>query len=470
LILDSIAGGGRNQPTMLFQSQEFVLLLLPVTLALYYLFADRPRARQAILILSSLVFYGWWDARFVPLLIAHCTVAWAGPKLAQITGRRAFIDAAIALQFLSLATFKYSNFVIVNVEQILNVALPRAEVLLPIGISFYTFQLVSYLIDVRRGTAPAHPLWSILLYISFFPHLIAGPIVRHNELLPQFAAHPLRPGMAERFGKGLTLFIIGMAKKVLLADPLALVADPIFAADVSGTQFGAAWTGALAFTFQLFLDFSAYSEMAIGLALMFGLLLPENFRNPYRATSLRDFWRRWHITLATFLRDYVYVPLGGNRQGRPRYVLAIMVTMGACGLWHGAGWTYVSWGVLHGAGLIVCAAYQSVGRPLPSPVGWLLTMLFVIAGWVIFRAPNFSVAYDLLTAMAGFNGFEGRIRHRTLLVVAAAVSLLLPSSHELIERWLRPLPAIAVPLAATFAFMMLRINTDTPVAFIYFQF
>ena len=327
---------------------------------------------------------------------------------------------------------------------------------------------MSYLVDVRRGQAPAHRLWSILLYISFFPHLIAGPIVRHNELLPQFAEHPLRPGVAERLGKGLTLFIIGMAKKVLLADPLSRLADPIFAAAGSATSFGAAWTGALAFSFQLFLDFSAYSEMAIGLALMFGLWLPENFRRPYMATSLRDFWRRWHITLATFLRDYVYIPLGGSRRGPARHALAVMVTMGACGLWHGAGWTYVVWGLLHGAGLIVCAAYQSLQRPLPAPVGWLLTMLFVIVGWVIFRAANFTAAYDLLMAMTGFNGLDGRIQGRTLLLCAAAVSLM-PSSHELIER-LKPLPAIAGPLAAMFAFMMLRINTEAPVTFIYFQF
>ena len=210
--------------------------------------------------------------------------------------------------------------------------------------------------------------------------------------------------------------------------------------------------------------------MAIGLALMFGLILPENFYQPYRATSLRDFWRRWHITLATFLRDYIYIPLGGSRHGAMRYAVAIMVTMGACGLWHGAGWTYVTWGLLHGAGLIACMAYQKLGRPLPSAAGWLLTMLFVIVGWVIFRAPNFAAAYELLTAMAGFNGFSGRIQGRTLLLCAAAVSLLLPSSHQLIERWLKPLPAVAIPLSVAFAFMMLRINTDTPVTFIYFQF
>ena len=315
----------------------------------------------------------------------HRGMGWANSR--RKTGRRGFIDIAIALQFLSLALFKYTNFLVANVEQVLDVTLPKSNILLPIGISFYTFQLVSYLIDVRRDEAPAHRLWSILLYISFFPHLIAGPIVRHNELLPQFAEHPMRPGVAERLGKGLTLFMIGMAKKVLLADPLSRIADPIFAAAGSATSFGSAWTGALAFSFQLFLDFSAYTEMAIGLALMFGLILPENFRRPYLATSLRDFWRRWHITLATFLRDYIYIPLGGSRRGR-HAMRDVMVTMGACGLWHGAGWTYVTWGLLHGAGLIVCMAYQSLNRPLPSVVGWLLTMLFVIVGWVIFRAPT----------------------------------------------------------------------------------
>ncbi len=455
---------------MLFQSQAFVLGLLPITLALYYACANRPLARQTILVVSSLVFYGWWDARFIPLLLGHCAIAWAGPKLAEATGRRWFIDAAIVLQFLSLATFKYTNFIVANAEFALGVALPKTEILLPIGISFFTFQLVSYLVDVRRGQAPAYSLWSILLYISFFPHLIAGPIVRYNELLPQFVAHPLRPGVAERIGKGLTLFIVGLVKKVLIADGLAGLVDPIFASASATTSFGAAWTAALGFSLQLFLDFSAYSEMAIGLALMFGLWLPENFRNPYRATDLRDFWRRWHITLARFLRDYVYIPLGGNRQGFPRYAFAVMVTMGACGLWHGAGWTYVTWGLLHGLGLIVCVAYQSVARPMPAAAGWLLTMLFVIVGWVIFRAPTFTAAADLLAAMAGLHGFDGKLTGLSLLFWGAAASLLLPSSHDLIERWLKPYPAVAVPLAATFAFLLLRINSDVPVTFIYFQF
>lgn len=455
---------------MLFQSQAFVMVLLPITLALYYATARRPLIRQLVLVIASLVFYGWWDARFVPLLIGHCVVAWGGPKLAQMTGRRGFIDAAIVLQFLSLATFKYTNFLVANAEYALGFALPKAEILLPIGISFFTFQLVSYLVDVRRGEAPAYSLWSILLYISFFPHLIAGPIVRHNELLPQFTADPLRPGIAERFGKGLTLFIIGLVKKVLIADGLANVVDPIFASAAPTTSFGTAWTGAIAFSFQLFLDFSAYSEMAIGLALMFGLWLPENFRNPYRATDLRDFWRRWHITLARFLRDYVYIPLGGNRHGPARYALAALVTMGACGLWHGAGWTYITWGLLHGLGLIICVAYQAIRPPLPWPVGWLITMLFVVVGWVIFRAPTFTAAADLLSAMAGLHGFNGRISNLTLILWAAAASLLLPSSHELIERWLKPYPVVAVPLAATFAFLLFRISGDEPVTFIYFQF
>jgi alginate O-acetyltransferase complex protein AlgI len=454
---------------MLFQSQEFVLVFLPITLALYYAVARHPRARAAVTIIASLVFYAWWDIRFLPLFVGHCVIAWAGPLLAQVTRRRAFIDAAIVLQLLSLAVFKYANFIVANVEHATGYSLPRADVVLPIGISFFTFQLISYLVDVRRGQAKPYPLQAILLYISFFPHLIAGPIVRHNELLPQFAADPLRPGLAERLGKGLTLFIIGMAKKVLLADILALTTDRVFGS-VAGLKFGDAWGGALSFTFQLFLDFSAYSEMAIGLALMFGLWLPENFQTPYRAGDLRDFWRRWHITLSRFLRDYVYVPLGGSRDGPIRFGRATLVTMALCGLWHGAGWTYVIWGLYHGIGLLVCAGYRALARPMPYWLGWSLTMLFVIVGWVVFRSGSLTNAWDMLGIMAGTHGFTGKVDRTTLLVIAAAVSIGMPSSHDLIERWLRPSPVLAVALAGLFAFLLLWISKGQPVSFIYFQF
>jgi D-alanyl-lipoteichoic acid acyltransferase DltB (MBOAT superfamily) len=257
---------------------------------------------------------------------------------------------------------------------------------------------------------------------------------------------------------------------VLLADQLAPVVDAAFVPAAAAVSFGQAWTGAAGFTFQLFLDFSAYSEMAIGLALMFGLWLPENFQTPYRAADLRDFWRRWHITLSRFLRDYIYVPLGGSRHGFARYVLATMITMTLCGLWHGAGWTFVAWGAMHGVGLVVCAAYRTIGPPLPAPIGWALTMLFVIAGWVMFRSPDFGTAWTMLVAMAGLNGFDGRLASAGLIATAAAVSLLVPSSHDLANCWIRPYPPIGIALAGCFAYLVLRVSREQPVTFIYFQF
>lgn len=455
---------------MLFQSQAFVLGLLPITLILYYAAANHRPAREAIIIIASLIFYGWWDVRFVPLFLAHIVVAWAGPVLSRKYGSHIFTNVAIVLQLASLALFKYTNFIVESVEAALGVALHRSDIVLPIGISFFTFQLVSYLIDTKRAKIEPYPLKSILLYIGFFPHLIAGPLVRHNELLPQFDKDPLRPGLSERLGKGATLFIIGMAKKVLMADNLAAIADPIFSGSSATLSFGSAWTGALAFSLQLFLDFSAYSEMAIGMSLMFGLWLPSNFETPYRALDLRDFWRRWHITLSTFLRDYVYIPLGGNRHGIGRYIFATMLTMTACGLWHGAGWTFVVWGAYHGAGLICCTIYQRRRLELPSPAAWLLTMLFVIAGWVLFRSPTISHAVEFLSVMVGAHGFSGKLTGGYVLLLAGLTSMLVPSSHDLMNKWLVPNTLVASAAAACLVYLVLYVGGGQPVTFIYFQF
>jgi D-alanyl-lipoteichoic acid acyltransferase DltB (MBOAT superfamily) len=453
---------------MLFQSQVFILAFLPLTLAGYWMLRDDQRARENLLLVASLVFYGWWDARFVPLFLAHTLVAWGAAKLCERTGAKLWIDFGVALQLLSLATFKYADFIIGMVEQAAGVSLPRSGVVLPIGISFFTFQLISYMVDVRRGQSHAYPFREVLLYIAFFPQLVAGPIVRHQELLPQFALHPLRDGWEERFGKGLVLFILGFAKKVLLADNLAPLAEPAFAAGAT-PGFLDAWAGALAFSFQLFLDFSAYSEMAIGLGMMFGIVLPENFRAPYRAADIQDFWRRWHITLSSFFRDYVYKPLGGNRAGLG-VGANLMITMGLCGLWHGAGFTYVVWGLYHGAGLVAHRLWRQAGMSLPFAAAWFVTMLFVVIGWVLFRAPDFATAGRVLGAMVGLNGAGAPQRALWLLPVAALVCVALPSTHQLADRWLTPHHALALASVALFVVCLLQVGAGQPVNFIYFQF
>jgi len=456
---------------MLFQSQGFILLFLPAAVVSYYLVAGSAVARQCVLIAASLVFYGWWDARFIPLLVGQIGATWLLARFHGATGRSAFLVFGIILNLASLAIFKYLDFLIGSLEAVVGTALPRAHLVLPIGISFFSFQLISYLVDRMRKDAPEYPFRQFALFVLLFPHLIAGPIVRHNELIPQFAADPRRDGMWFRIGAGLTILTVGFAKKVLVADRLAEYVETLFG---DATQrlltFQEAWNAALAFTFQLFLDFSAYSEMAIGIALLFGLVLPENFRRPYLARDLRDFWRRWHITLSNFIRDYLYIPLGGSRHGEARYVLATLGAMGICGLWHGAGWTYVVWGLWHGVGLIVCRSWQRLARPMPAAASWALTMLFVVVGWVLFRAANFATAADMLVSMTGLHGFGGSFRGAGLVAIGAAVSVLIPSAHEIKDRWAAPAPLGVAALATLLCFCVIEVGKGPPLPFVYFQF
>jgi alginate O-acetyltransferase complex protein AlgI len=456
---------------MLFQSQEFILLFLPAAVICYYVVAGSAAARQYVLIAASLVFYGWWDARFIPLLVGQIGAAWLMVRLQQQTGRTAWLVVGIVLNLASLATFKYLDFLLGSVEAIIGIALPRAQLVLPIGISFFSFQLISYLVDRLRGDAPVYPFRPFALFVLLFPHLIAGPIVRHNELIPQFVEDPRREGMWFRIGAGLTIFTVGFAKKVLVADRLADYVEVLFSdAEQRVLTFQEVWNAALAFSFQLFLDFSAYTEMAIGIALLFGLLLPENFRRPYLATNLRDFWRRWHITLSNFIRDYLYIPLGGSRHGKARYVLATLGSMGICGLWHGAGWTYVVWGLWHGVGLIACRWWGRLARPMPAPAGWALTMLFVVVGWVLFRAARFSTAAEMLLSMTGFNGFGGSFRGAGLVGIGAILSVLIPSAHEIKDQWTVPSPWAVAALAILMSFCVLEVGKGPPLPFVYFQF
>ena len=458
---------------MLFHAQSFVLLFLPLTVALYYALARRVAAREWVLIAASLVFYAWWDVRFLPLLLGHIVVTWAVALAYDRTGRRPLLWLGIALNLSSLAVFKYTNFLVEIATSATGLALPRSDIILPIGISFFTFQCVSYLIDLKRGEAPQYPLRRLTLFVVLFPHLIAGPIVRHNEIIPQFDKDPLRPGLDERLVRGLTLFVIGLLLKVLVADRIAPTVDRVFAGAATGTPgLWDAWVGVIGFSLQIYFDFSAYSEMAIGLALMFGLHFPMNFNMPYRAISLREFWRRWHMSLSRFLRDYLYIPLGGSREGFARFVLATMVTMGLCGLWHGAGWTFVIWGLLHGAGLVVVRAWDKAGLPMPAPLGWLLTVLFVVAAFMIFRAPDVATAWNMAAGMLGAGGIGRRpeLAIAALIALAAALAVVRLPNPELVARYLRPQPATAIVTAVAAVYVMLEVGRGAPSSFIYFQF
>ncbi len=458
---------------MLFHAQSFILLFLPVTLAAYYALAARVELREWALIAASLVFYAWWDVRFLPLLAGHIVVTWALARAYGATGRKGLLWLGVVVNFASLAFFKYTGFLLENLAAVGGLAVPKSEIILPIGISFFTFQCVSYLIDMARGDAPQYPLRRLTLFVVLFPHLIAGPIVRHNEIIPQFDRDPLREGLAERLSKGATLLVIGLVLKVLVADKIAPHVDRVFASAATGTPgIWDAWLGILGFSLQIYFDFSAYSEMAIGLALLFGFNFPMNFSMPYRATSLRDFWRRWHMSLSRFLRDYLYIPLGGSRAGFVRFVIATMITMGLCGLWHGAGWTFVIWGLLHGAGLVVCRAWDQNGLPMPAWLGWLLTVLFVTLAFMIFRAPDLGVVTNMMAGALGGGGIGRRWDAGLLglLGIASALALVKLPNPDLVECYLKPNPRLAVATALVAVYIMLEVGRGAPSSFIYFQF
>lgn len=459
---------------MLFSSQAFVLLFLPLTLAAYYAVAASRCLRVALLTFASFVFYAWWDPRFVPLLAGLIGMNWLIVKIHAAHARAFVLTLGIGVNLLFLALFKYANFLAENLLALVGVEHAPWGLILPLGISFFTFQQISYLVDRRRGEAPVYGLLDYAAYVSFFPQLIAGPIVRHNELIGQFERAPRDSASLEMAGRGLALFTLGLTKKVLFADELAPLADAGYDLAAAGAvAFGDAWLSALAYTLQLYFDFSAYSDMAIGLGALFGLRLPLNFDAPYRALDIRTFWRRWHMSLSRFLRDYVYIPLGGNRGSVTRAVWTVMATMLLCGLWHGAGWTFIAWGGLHGAAICVHRGWQAAGGRLPAAVAWMLTMLFVIAGWVLFRAEDFAAASLMLQTMTGAADFaagDADSGDWTMVAIAAALAVLGPTAFEVTQRATLVRRRYAVALGCMLFLITLRVGQGRGLEFIYFQF
>jgi alginate O-acetyltransferase complex protein AlgI len=455
---------------VLFNSYSFLLVFLPLAIAIYAI-ADRfPRWRTWTLIALSLVFYSYWDWRFLPLMVVSILANWWIAGRFSQSGRRSLITFGIVANLAVLGFFKYWNFFADNVAA-LGLPVSRFELALPLGISFFTFHHVMYLVDLRSGRAPIYPLDRYALYICFFPQAIAGPLVRWSEVMHQFGRRAFRAGWESRVALGASFIILGLAQKLFLGDPLADHVNPIFEAAGKGAVTSAqAWLGTLGFSFQIFFDFSGYSDIAIGLALTFGITLPKNFDAPYRATSLQDFWRRWHITLSRFLRDYLYIPLGGSRFGLPRHMLALALTMLLGGLWHGAGWPFVLWGAAHGVALAVGVLWRRVLPPLPFAVGWAVTFSFVTLAWILFRSPNMDVALTMLQALAGSPGFTTQQGWR-LIAVAAACAILLPPSYR-VAAWLarEPRPIVAVGLGLTMIAILVQLGRDKAYEFIYFQF
>ncbi|MBK1990341.1 MBOAT family protein [Sphaerospermopsis aphanizomenoides BCCUSP55] len=415
---------------MLFTSSIFSFLFLPITLLV---FAGCSRLKwhtiaKAWLIFASFVFYGYWNVAYLSLIIPsmlfnygigvligkqyenqdHLEQSWK-PKILMLLG--------IAVNLVLLAYFKYANFILDNINTLFGINFNVGNIILPLGISFFTFQKIAYLVDSYRGNTKNYNLLDYSLFVIFFPQLIAGPIVHHGDIVPQFAAKKDNKINWENISIGVTIFALGLFKKVIFADTISAYSTPMFNAAEAGTilSFYEAWAGLLAYTLQLYFDFSGYSDMAIGLARMFGIILPVNFNSPYQADSIIEFWRRWHITLSNFLRDYLYIPLGGNRKGNFRRYLNLMITMLLGGLWHGANWTFVIWGGLHGLYLVINNIYILMKKSFLTSENHKdnlvskvfnrgITFLAVIIAWIFFRAESIDGAINIFKSMLGING------------------------------------------------------------------
>ncbi len=495
---------------MLFNSYTFLFFFLPVCWVVYTALRSKGRLQLSLswLVLSSLAFYGWWNPSYLPLLLGsvgfNYLVAGALGHFAGDPARKVTLCAAIVANLTLLVYFKYAMFGVASVNSLLGSSYSIGQILLPIGISFFTFQQIAFLVDSYQQRTEVPRLVDYCLFVSFFPQLIAGPIVHHKQMMPQFATDSTRRSRANDLAVGLTILAIGLFKKVMIADEMAEHSSPIFDSALIGIQptFAESWIAALSYTFQLYFDFSGYSDMAIGIARMFGILLPINFNSPYKAHSIVDFWRRWHMTLSQFLRDYLYIPLGGSRAGNIARYRNLMITMLLGGLWHGAGWTFVVWGGLHGAFLVInhrwagsTAAFRMkvlIGPVIYRCLSWGITFVAVVFAWVLFRCGSWEAARAMILAMSGAGGFEmsssvSRLHAAIWIPMLLAVVLVLPNTQEILRRfspafdfdrytcdpllpWLRWRPSFGGAMWVSTLMLLSLLHLNRVSEFVYYQF
>ncbi len=484
---------------MLFNSYVFLFGFLPATCLVYFALNRwvPGRAGLAWLFGASCFFYAWWNWKFLPLLLGSIAVNFAlGRALqrrSQPPGRGAgatVLGAGVTANLALLGYFKYADFFVANANTMLGAHWLLPQVILPLGISFFTFTQIAFLVDAHRGQAREFSFINYGLFVSFFPHLLAGPILHHAEMMPQFAEVSNKRFNAANFWVGLTLLVIGLAKKVLIADEIAPWANAGFGHPAQ-LQFIDAWMAALSYTLQIYFDFSGYTDMALGMAWMLNIRLPLNFASPYQSRNLQEFWRRWHMTLSRFLREYLYIPLGGNRRGPRLALLFVLITFALGGLWHGANWTFAAWGVLNGLGVVAVQIMDRAGWSLPRALSWLLTMLFTIVAWVFFRASNLDDALHIVRVMFGAHGvsmhaavsewaplFAAGTYSRSgfqwtalytgaVMAIGFAIAWCAPNSQTLLARWRwSPLLAVAIALLAVAALL----DLDRVTEFLYFNF
>ena len=442
---------------MPFNSYPYFLFLAVAMLGFRLLEKRALTGRRVFLLLASYAFYAWWRADFLVLLCGSTLVNYAiGQQIeqrrARQADRRAFLIAGLVFNLGLIATFKYDTLFVGTANDLMGLGLAVPHFFLPLAISFFTFEQISYLVDADAGKTHNYSLLDYALFVAYFPHLIAGPIVRHNDLIPQF--RQLRAGNDD-LATGITLFSLGLAKKSLIADNLSPFADAIFNAAGRGTHLGAtdSWLGTLFFAFQIYFDFSAYSDMALGSSVMLGIRLPVNFHSPYKSASIIEFWRRWHISLSAFLRDYLYFPLGGNRQGRGRRYLNLFITMLLGGLWHGANWTFMLWGGLHGFYLAINHAFRHATKgKAPPPALRLplhiasvaLTFAATTLAWIMFRSADLAAARNVVGGFLG-QGHSAIVSFSPLaaatLLALSVIVWFMPNSMELMWRYRPALPS-----------------------------
>src|SRR6202048_365528 len=478
---------------MLFHSYAFIFLFLPIALVGYFVMGRLGNLAPVIwLALASLGFYSVSNGQCVPLLLAAVAFNYVIgllliSKRLRPGLRAAVLTIGVAGDLLVLGTFKYAGFLAANLNTIFSTGL-TLDILLPVGISFYTFTQIAFLVDAYRGNVARYALPHYALFVTYFPHLIAGPILHHKDMIPQFERAEAKRPDAHVILCGLIIFAIGLFKKTCLADGIQPLVALAFGP--SPPSFDQAWIGALAYTFQLYFDFSGYSDMAIGISLMFGIFLPLNFNSPYKATSIIDFWRRWHMTLSQFLRDYLYIPLGGNRHGRTLRYVNLKITMVLGGLWHGAAWTFVAGGALHGIYLCINHAWNNFGpavsprfAPLANTAAFILTFLSVVVAWVFFRADSMLTAIYVLSKMADPTQIafgRGEMAYAMFIMVYAAIAWFAPNTQtimgydhknrtvgEALGAWQKR-SVFLYATAAVLAFGILGIQQHSE--FIYFRF
>lgn len=444
---------------MLFNSYIFIFAFLPITFFVYfYLNAKRlTEASKAFLVFSSLFFYSWWNIAYLPIILVSMLFNYVvGVSLSKDNehtkvSKKKLLAFGVIANVALLGYFKYADFLIENVNLATDGHIPLLHLALPLAISFFTFQQIAYLVDSYRGETKEYDFLNYANFVTFFPQLIAGPIVHHAEMMPQFAKSRNKVKNYRNIAIGLFIFSIGLFKKVVIADYFAVISTAGFDTSTMLTLFEA-WTASLSYTFQIYFDFSGYTDMAIGAALLFNIKLPINFNSPYKALDIQDFWRRWHITLSRFLKDYIYIPLGGNRISSFRTYNNLLVTFIIGGLWHGAGWTFIFWGFLHGMALVIHRLWKSFDFTMNRYLAWFITFSFINISWIFFRAKEWEDAIKILKGMFGFNGIvfiETEYADKDYMITYALVLCMIlfyRNSNELVKRFVPNLYSIVVTI------------------------